>query len=135
MPDWVHECMPSPTIVKEFDESLFTQGLIKSMLKKCSSMSSPGADGISYYHLKRLPSCHHFLATLYSKILLESQESPLHWCSGKIILIHKKSDTAQPGNYRPIALTSSISKLFHKNLARRLEHFCIANARQFKKVF
>ncbi len=29
---------------------------------------------------------------LFSKILLDTNEAPLIWCFGKIILIHKKSD-------------------------------------------
>ena len=42
---------------------------VKCALKKCSSSSAPGNDKITYFHLKKLPSCHLFLATLYSKIL------------------------------------------------------------------
>lgn len=97
------------------------------MLKKCSSTSSPGADGISYAHMKEVASCHHFLATLYSKILCDSQEAPYLWCSGKMILIHKKVETSIPSNFRPIALTSTIGKLTHKFISHRLEHFCLKN--------
>ena len=99
------------------------------IMRNCSSKSSPGVDGISYSLLKRLPSCHHFLATLYSKILLGINEAPPIWCSGKIILIYKKGDTSSPGNFRPIALTSTIGKLhvFHKFIARRMEKYCLAN--------
>ena len=49
------------------------------------------------------------------------------YCSGKIILIHKKGDTQTPENFRPIALTSTIGKVFHKILSRRLEKFCLQN--------
>ena len=119
--------MPPPSVSEEFDDSPITPGAVKSMLRKCSSKSSPGVDGISYSLLKRLPSCHHFLATLYSKILLETNEAPPIWCSGKIILIYKKGDTSSPGNLRPIALTSTIGKLFHKFIARRMEKYRLAN--------
>ena len=119
--------MPSPSIGEDFDDSPITPSGIKAVLKKCSSSSTPGVDGISYAILKRLPSCHHFLATLFSKILLESNEAPPVWCSGKIILVYKKGDNSDPGNFRPIALTSTIGKLFHKFLAYRLERFCLTN--------
>ena len=127
LPSWIYDSMPSPTATEEFDDSPVTPGVIKALLKKCPSVSSPGVDGISYSFLKRLPSCHHFLATLFSKILLESNEAPPIWCSGKMILIHKKGDSSSPANFRPIALTSVIGKLLHKIIARRLERYCLAN--------
>lgn len=124
LPSWVEEVCPPPTpndSLVEFDLSPITPGYIKGMLKKCSSKSAPGDDGITYHHLKKLPSAHHFLATLFSKILLSSHQPPTSWCSAKTILIHKKGDPGMPNSFRPIALSSCVGKLFHKILARRLD--------------
>ena len=90
------------------------------------SSSAPGHDKISYFHLKQLPSCHHFLATLFSKILLQTHSSP-SWCSASMILVHKNGDASLLSNFRPIALTSAIGKLFHKIIATRLERYIIDN--------
>ena len=81
---------------------------------------SPGHDGITYHHLKMMPSTHHFLATLFSKVLLCSRVPPTLWTHAKIIMIHKKSDTTDPPN-------SVIGKLFHKILANTLERYLILN--------
>ena len=72
--------MPQSNLDVQFDMSPNTSGLIKKILSKLSNSSAPGPDKIRYSHLKRLPSCHHFLATLFSKIILEDYHAPLIWC-------------------------------------------------------
>ena len=77
LPNWVADVMPRPvTPTSEFDMSPVRPRLIKKTLRKISNASTPGPDKISYVHLKMLPSTHHFLATLYSKILLSSPCAP-----------------------------------------------------------
>ena len=68
----------------DFDLSAITPGIIRNVLKSRPSNSSLGDD---YHHLKKLPSAHYFLATLFSKILLEDQVAPESWCQAKIRLI------------------------------------------------
>uniref|UniRef100_A0A1X7UWX7 Reverse transcriptase domain-containing protein n=1 Tax=Amphimedon queenslandica TaxID=400682 RepID=A0A1X7UWX7_AMPQE len=109
----------------EFDLSPITPGIIRRVLSKCSNSSSPGPDGISYYHLKNLPCTHLFLATLFSKIIISSPFAPQIWCSGKILLFHKKDNNDSPENFRPIALTSTIGKLLHRIIAKRLETYLL----------
>jgi len=127
LPSWVYEVLPAPDITSEFDMSPITPKLIKSTLAKCPSKSSPGPDKITYFHLRKLPSTHHFLATLYTKILLKSHTAPQPWCFAKTTLVPKNSDPSTPTNFRPIAMSSVIGKLFHKILARRIESFLLAN--------
>ena len=99
LPDWVSEVMPAPSSedLVDFDLSPITPGIVKSTLKKRPSGSAPGDDGISYHHLKKLPSTHHFLATLFSKILLENHTAPKTWCQAKVKLIPKGGDASEPG--------------------------------------
>ena len=129
MPSWIHEVMPAPTepALIPFDLSPITPSLVKRTLYSRSSNSSPGDDGVSYHHLKKMPSTHHYLATLFSKVLLENQEAPHPWSGARIKLIHKGGDTNIPSNFRPIALSSVVGKIFHKILATRLENFAIDN--------
>ena len=116
--------MPPPNIDVVFDLSPITPGMIKQALKKCSSKSAPGCNGISYYHLKHLPSCHHLLATSFSRILLKDHTCPSSRCVGKIILAYKSGPASDPSSFRPIALTSSI---FDRILASRFEKFIRGN--------
>jgi hypothetical protein len=85
-----------------------------------------------------MPSTHHFLATLFTKILLKDQTAPKEWCTAKLILIHKTGDESLPENFKPIALTSVVGKLFNKILAIRLEDFLQQNGllnTSLQKVF
>ena len=74
-----------------------------------------------------MPASNHYLATLYSKILLESNAAPLSWCLDKITLLHKRGEQSCSLNYWPIVLSSMVGKLFHKVLALRLENVCFSN--------
>ena len=91
LPEWVNQVMPFTERDEpiEFDLSAITPGTIRKILKSRPSNSSPGEDEITYHHLKKLPSAHHFLATLFSKILLQDHAAPESWCQAKIILIPK----------------------------------------------
>ena len=118
----------TPEITQDtFDLKPITPGLVKRILKKCSSSSTPGPDKVTYSCLKKLPSTHKFLATLYSKILLQTQECPHTWCTANLSLMYKSGDPTVPANFRPIALTSVLGKIFHKIIASRLEQYAIDN--------
>ena len=80
LPEWISEdVMPPPEVTSDFDLSPITPHTVKITLQKCSASSAPGPDSISYCHLRHLPSCHHFLATLFTKILLQGKPGPKSW--------------------------------------------------------
>ena len=87
---------------------------------------APGPDRITYYHLFHLPCTHHFLATLFNKIL-EAGTAPRSWGQAEgqahIKLLYKSGGRHDPSNFRPIALTSVVGKLFHKIISRRIETY------------
>ena len=80
-------------------------------------------DSILNGHLKHLDATHIFLSTLFSKTLLHSPEPWEGWSRSVISLIHKAGNTGDPKNFRPIALTSSVGKLFHQILSDRITRF------------
>ena len=44
---------------------------------------------------------------------LSTDTLPFDWVSGNIVPTHKQNDKHIPGNYRPIALTSVVVKVFY----------------------
>ena len=123
LPDWILQDLPT-SFDTTFDE---LPSLVCQTFHRCSSQSSPGFDGITYTHLRYLSSSRHLLATLFNK-LLQAGISPSSWSLARIHLIHKRDSTDNPSNFRPIALTSVVGKLFHKILAARLEHYLLSNS-------
>ena len=111
---------------KQFDTSHVKPRDIKNLLRNKKSTSASGEDNITYGILAKLSSTHHFLATLFSKLLL-TNDPPDMWSSSKVILIHKKGDTNDPGNFRMIALTSCVEKLYHQLRANRIIDFLTTN--------
>ena len=95
------------------------------MLKQKKQTSAPGEDGILNGHLRHLHVTHRFLATLFSKTLLGTHGPWEGWANSIVTLIHKAGETSDPVNFRPIALTSNVGKLFHQILANRISDFLV----------
>ena len=98
------------------------------MIKKSRSSSAPSPlDRISYSIMKRCPSLHPALLDLFKRVIMEGTV-PSAWRVAVGKLIPKdaaKEDPLSPGNFRPIALTPSISKLLSGILKNRwLRHVC-----------
>ncbi len=103
---------PEPPI--QFNMANIKPKDIKHILKDKKPTSAPGIDGLTYGILKHLPCSHHFLATLYSQILLDNPKPSPLWQKSKISLIYKRNQMDNPKNFRPIALSSIVC--FQQNL-------------------
>ena len=111
--------------------SAWTQGPIRprdirKLLNSKKPTSAPGPDGLMYGMLRKLPSTHHILATLFTKLIFTG-EPPKSWSKSTVTLIHKAGDTDDPGNFRMISLTSCVGKLFHQILSDRISEYLIRN--------
>ena len=51
---------------------------------------------------------------------LKNRQAPKDWNKAVMILLHKKGDKSDIGNYRPISLTSHICKLFSRIIKNRI---------------
>ena len=122
---WIPEVDPTSFTVP-FDTSIIVPGLVKSTLARTTKSSSPGPDGIRYGILHNLPSTHHIMATLFTKVL-QLGTPPSSWGESNITLIHKKGPEEDPTNFRMIALAPVFGKTFHLILAKRFTNFLLDN--------
>jgi len=91
---------------------------IKRRLAKAEN-TSPGADGITYRHWKKVdPDCK-ILHLIYS-VCMKAKRIPTVWKKSKTILIPKDGDENDIKNWRPIALCSTIYKIYCSCLVDRL---------------
>ncbi|KAE9419831.1 hypothetical protein Angca_008980, partial [Angiostrongylus cantonensis] len=82
---------------------------------------APGPDRIKPEHLKNLsPVLVSTLARLFSRYLSECK-IPTQWKTNKTVLLFKKGDLHNIGNYGPICLLSVIHKLFTPAILNRIE--------------
>ena len=99
-----------------------TKNEIVNKLKKARNSSSPSPqDQVSYYILKRCPAIVPALVDLFN-CCWALGSVPTSWKSATIKLIAKpaaKADANKPSNFRPIALTSCVGKLFTSILKDR----------------
>jgi hypothetical protein len=94
--------------------SPITEEELARVIRKSRSSSSPSPfDRISYTILKRCPSLRPALLDLFNRVIMEGTV-PSEWKAAAVKLIPKSSareDPSTPGNFRPIALTPTVSKL------------------------
>ena len=88
---------------------------------KVSKDSAPGEDGISYCMIKHLPQVSFlFLLSLFN-LIWSSNVFPSMWRTAIVVPFPKPGkDPTDPSNYRPIALTSCLSKLLERMVNYRL---------------
>ncbi|KAK6763625.1 hypothetical protein RB195_024082 [Necator americanus] len=82
--------------------------LLKSDMPSVKNRTSPGLDRIKPEHLKYLPAVLiNTLARLFTRYLSDCKV-PKRWKTSKSVLLYKKGDPQDIGNYRPIRLLSVI---------------------------
>ncbi|GBO37569.1 Retrovirus-related Pol polyprotein from type-1 retrotransposable element R2 [Araneus ventricosus] len=83
--------------------------------------SSPGPDRLTYHHWRSLPQGHKFITAAFNACLF-FQKVPPSWKRTTTVLIPKTKDKLDdPSNWRPIALSNTLYKIYTKVLAGRLQ--------------
>ncbi|KAK6755773.1 hypothetical protein RB195_014268 [Necator americanus] len=94
---------------------------IRHAIMSVRNRTAPAPDRIRPEHLKSLPPVLiNTLARLFTRYLSECKV-PKQWKTSKTVLLYKKGDPHDIGNYRPICLLSVIYKLFTRVILNRIE--------------
>jgi len=95
---------------------IFSSRKVYRVLSKLNVSKAYGPDGVPPCVLRECASeLSPVLARLF-RLCLKTQTFPSSWKHALVQPIPKKGDRSNPSNYRPIALTSSISKVFESLL-------------------
>ena len=87
---------------------------VEKKLKYLKEDKSPGPDMVHPYILKNLAESLSFPLTLLFQQSIKEKKIPDDWREANITAIFKKGDRKQPGNYRPVSLTSVVCKLLEE---------------------
>lgn len=94
---------------------------VRHAISSVKNRTAPGPDRIRPEHLKNLPpALINTLARLFTRYLSECKV-PSAWKTSKTVLLYKKGDPHDIGNYRPICLLSVIYKLFTRVILNRID--------------
>ena len=126
-PEWMPEC-PQPSV--PMTTAPFTEEEVRGVISSLMSSSTPSpADQIPYAIIKRCPSLLPALLHMYNRCWT-TQAIPSAWKVGIVHLLGKKKatdDSTNPSHFRPIALTSCVSKVFTSLVKRRWLSFMVSN--------
>ena len=84
------------------------------MLLNVNPNKSPGPDGIHPKALKELAEILAKPLTIIFSTSIQTGIVPDLWKIGNIIALFKKRGKSNPGNYRPVGLTSVVGKLMER---------------------
>ncbi|KAL5266078.1 hypothetical protein ACHWQZ_G006658 [Mnemiopsis leidyi] len=104
----------------------FNHDEVKTLLSRLSIAKSIGPDGAHPKLLRFLSHDNGFIRTITHlfQSIYDSGEMPTIWKTANVTALHKKGDKGLASNYRPISLTSVLSKVFEKLLRNHiLRHF------------
>ena len=105
----------------------FTEKDIEKMINEIKSNSACGEDGFSALLLKNCKSELSVPLYILWRHSMDTSEIPSFLKISKIAPIHKGSLKCVPKNYRPVALTSHLIKLFEKLLRNKIVTFLEQN--------
>ena len=93
---------------------------VMSVIQSLKGGKAAGHDDLVNEALKNAPTIFHtHLTTLFNRVMDQSQV-PKAWNRGRVVLVHKKGDTSDVNNYRPITVLTCMNGTYSKVINARL---------------
>ena len=114
---------PSMLSNSKFAFSTITKEVVADELSNLATDKAPGIDDI---HPRLLKEGASFIAaplTHMFNVSLQTARNPSDWKKSRVTPIFKSGDKTDPGNYRPISITSSVMKILEKLLDKQVRQY------------
>ena len=112
---------------QQFTELMITPTMVKKKIEKLKPNKAQGLDGVNpRFLLETTDEIAHPLAALMNKSLVE-EKLPQDWKDALVTPIFKKGSKSDPGNYRPVSLTSVVCKLTESIIRDHVMKHLISN--------
>ena len=110
-----------PAGIPDIDEVCLDEARVRTTIERLTEQSAPGPDTIPNKLIKEtMAEVAKPLSILFNKSMRE-RKIPDEWRVSNIAPIYKKGPKSEPGNYRPVNLTSSVCKLMERIVKDELE--------------
>ncbi len=106
---------------------IFTLQKVSWAVKRMKKYAAPGPDGIPPVILKECGALLYPILSTFFNACLTQNYIPDEWKSANVIPLHKHGSIHEPGNFRPISLTSVVGKVMESIVSYDLVHFGLSN--------
>ena len=111
-------------------ELWITEELIFGHIERLKDNKAAGTDELGSSFIKRLAGSLALPLMMLFRKSMETGEVPEQWREANVTAIFKKKGSrCEPGNYRPVSLTSQIGKIFERLLRDRIVSFLEENGK------
>jgi hypothetical protein len=106
---------------EEMEAFMLDEKNIAEVIKSREDLSASGVDGISYRIMKGAGAAGVKFMKLLVRASIRSGRVMSTWKEAKTILLHKKGDREDIGNWRPISITNCMYRIFTCLMARAFQ--------------
>jgi len=113
--------------IPEINDLKISEERVKKVIDEAREYAAPGPDGIHPKVIKELKNeLAKPLSILFRKSI-DSRRIPNEWKTSHVTPVFKKGKKSDPGNYRPINLTSIIGKMMDRIVKEDIDHHLESN--------